>query len=110
MTMFKFKKDNDVVNPGTSTFNFKKVIFIGLLGFFLVTYFLWQTIIAYQKVTQNWEELRFAYNKPALVKIVREEYIKKQKELDQTFTQLRATEQDKLIQELTKQLKDQSKE
>lgn len=106
--MFRNIKKNSDGTPSTAfTFNFRKFLLMTTLGFCVVFYVLWQGIVFYQNISKNWQELSFAYNKPELVKNVRKTYEKKQRELDQTFTQTHQTEQDKLIQELTKQLKEE---
>ena len=53
-----------------------------------------------------WDELQFAYTKPNVVKAVRLKYEQEQKNLDASFGKQEKTSQEKLIDELTKQLQE----
>ena len=52
----------------------------------------------------NFEEVKFALKKPNIVKMVREDYEKKQKELEQSYTRKDKTSEQKLIEEVVKKL------
>lgn len=71
-----------------------------LIAFVLsvLTYGFFQVKGVYDRVQANWDELKFTYEKPELVKPMREDYQKKQAELDNSFTQREKSPEDQLIE------------
>lgn len=63
----------------------------------------------YIKLQSSWEEIEFAYSKPELVKALRVEYTSRAEELDKSFMALEKTAEQKLIEEVTSQLKNGKK-
>lgn len=60
-----------------------------------------------KKVSSNWKEIQFAYQKPALVKSIREDYETKQEKLDQSFLKREKSPDEKLVDEVVKRLQAQ---
>ncbi len=81
----------------------KLLLFLGILGITLLI--LWQILGIVININKSWNEIAFAYNKPQLVRAVREEYSKKQQELDNQFMQKQQTAEQKLIEAVADQLK-----
>ena len=77
--------------------------------FVIVGYILTQIFGFTQVMVKNWDEFKFVYNKPNLVKTIRQDYEKKQSDFDKVFLQKDKSSQDKLLEEVLKQLQEQSK-
>lgn len=58
----------------------------------------------YDKASKNWEEIMFAYEKPAIVKTIREDYEKKNKKLEQSFLLREKSPEDQLVDAVVKKL------
>lgn len=58
----------------------------------------------YDKVSASWDEIKFAYEKPSLVRTVREDYENKQEKLEQSFLQTEKSSEEKLVDEVVKRL------
>lgn len=54
-------------------------------------------------INSNWQEIKFAYEKPSIVKTIREDYQAKEKKLDQSFLNSDSSEE-KLVDEVVKKL------
>ena len=76
----------------------------GLVSMLIIIYFVFQGIGIVNKVLKTKDEISFAYNKPALVRVLREQYEQKQQELDKSFTIKEKSSQDKLLDAVTDQL------
>ena len=61
------------------------------------------------KIVGNWEEIKFAFDKPNIVKAARIEYASKSAELEEGLLNKEPTPQDKLIEEVVDQLKTSKK-
>lgn len=55
-------------------------------------------------ISGNWNEIRFAMEKPELVKTLREDYQSKQAKLDKDFMTKEKTSEEKLVDEVVKRL------
>lgn len=97
---FIMPKEKKEVEVQKREFNFGKffatlfltfaVALILLLGFFYVR-------SIYQRVRANWNEIKFAYEKPEFVKTIREDYETKQNDLNKSFTTREKTPEQKLL-------------
>ena len=63
----------------------------------------------YSQVKTNWEEIKFAYDKPVLVKAIRTQYETKQLALDASFTQEKKTAEQELIEAVADKVKESPK-
>lgn len=59
----------------------------------------------FQRVRANWDEIAFAYQKPNVVKAVRENYYKKLNNIEQEITSPQPTAEEELLREVIEQLK-----
>lgn len=93
----------------SSPFSGKKLTLYSLaliLAILIVGYFGLQLKNTYSRVSQNWNEIKFAYEKPSLVRAVRTDYEEKQNKLDQSFLQKDKTSEEKLVDEVVKKLQE----
>lgn len=60
-------------------------IVLGLIIIIIAGYFLINLVNVASKVSTNWQELQFAYNKPAIVKAVRVQYANKASAVEAQF-------------------------
>lgn len=110
MRMFKgLKKKNQSEGPSGSPINIAwGKIFLGLslalVVVVIIGYGFFQCKSFYEKVSTNWNEIRFAYDKPQLVQTMRLEYERRQADLEADFTKREKSSQDKLIDELVGQI------
>lgn len=58
----------------------------------------------YTKVSESWEEIMFAWQKPHLVETLRKDYETKQQKLEQSFLIREKSSEDKLVDEVVKRL------
>lgn len=96
------KKDNV-----TESVAFKKKKWIAvmvILGIFITGALFMQTKGFFSKVSASWDEIKFAYQKPALVRTIREDYEDKQEKLDQSFLKREKSSEDKLVDEVVRRL------
>jgi len=101
-----YKKVPAEPKDGESKFSIKKVLSIFIISaliFFTLGIIVFQTRSFSNKLLASWDEIKFAYNKPALVKTVRQDYEEKQNKLDQSFLNPKSTE-DKIVDEVVKRL------
>ena len=109
MRFFTRKKTNEASEPKNPIINFKKLLLWGLLWLVVIgflTALVWKGIAINQRVIRSWEEIKFAFYKPELVKVLREGYTSKQQALDKAFMQKHETAEQKLIQEVVDQLQE----
>ena len=98
--MFTMPKKEKEEVPAHSSFDGGAIFRTALFTFFIVlivVYGGFQVKGVYDRVHANWQELRFAYDKPEFVRVVREDYEKKQSDLDQSFKQREKTAEQKLL-------------
>jgi hypothetical protein len=55
-------------------------------------------------INKNWQEIKFAYEKPSIVKSIRQNYQEQEKKLDQSFLKTQKSSEDQLIDEVVKKL------
>lgn len=82
---------------------------IGLIVLFALAYGAFNFGLFLNNVFRNWQEIKFAYNKPAIVKHMREDYQKKQTTLDSSFTNPQPAPksgEEQLVEEVVDKLKD----
>ena len=109
MTLFK-RNQNHSQNEGLKTssigigrissFTILSAIILGIL-----IYTGFQVKEFYDNVAKNWEEIKFSTSHPAIVKSVREQYESKQKAIEEDFLKKEKSSEEKLIDEVTTQLK-----
>jgi len=80
------------------------VIFLIILGYALVNLFGFVT-----RVVQNWQELQFAYNKPAIVKAVRTQYESKALSVDEQFSSNKPSQEALMLKQIKQALATPSK-
>lgn len=78
------------------------VFFLLLLTMFLYVGF--QMFTTFDRIKGNWTEIQFAYSKPAIVKIIRQDYEKKTTAIEQSYGEKKITAQDRLINAVSDQL------
>ena len=102
-----FKKRAD----GTAMFQpfnkSKLILWILLLVIFLtgIGYISLSVVKFTNKVVNYYDEIKFAFDKPELVKTLREEYASKSAELEEELLNKEPSAEDKLLDEVTNQLK-----
>lgn len=104
-------KDKNLTHPDGKTFpsfSMKKSIFFTISILLIIGAFI-QGAILLDRVTKSWDEIVFAYSKPNVVKTLRLDYLNKQRALDQSFSVKEKTSEQKLIDEVVKQLQNPSK-
>lgn len=84
--------------------NIKHKLVWGLVAMLIIIYFIFNSVVLINKIIKARDEVSFAYNKPELVKVLRESYETKQRELDKSFTVKEKSANDKLIEAVTDQL------
>ena len=77
---------------------------IAIFGVIVILVLVMQGKDFYDKVSASWDEIKFAYEKPALVRTVREDYENKQEKLEQSFLQTEKSSEEKLVDEVVKRL------
>lgn len=90
-------------------FSIKRFIGFSLilvLGVAILTFFGFQVKGQYEKIESSIEEINFAFNHPEIVKATREDYQERQNKLNESFLKKEKTSEEKLIEELTNQLKE----
>ena len=83
-----------------------KKVLLSLFGILLVGLVLFIVKTRVDAIYAVWDELQFAYEKPNVVKSVRLRYEQGEKDLDDSFLKKDKTAEEKLIDELTKQLQE----
>jgi hypothetical protein len=69
-------------------------LFIGAVGFYAFC----KCNAIYTQIKTNWSEIKFAYEKPEIVKAIRESYQKKQAALDASFKEEKKTAEQQLLE------------
>lgn len=77
---------------------------IGIIAIVIVGVLLVQGKGFYDKISSSWDEVKFAYQKPSVVRTVREDYQGKQAELEQSFLKKEKSSEDKLVDDVVKRL------
>lgn len=113
VVVMMFKRSTQNQNRGESLGNptnvgkITSVTFLLVIGLAILTFAGFQVKGFYDRIVTNWAEIKFASEKPHLVREMRENYEQKQKELDESFTKQEKTVEQKLIEELTLQLSEE---
>lgn len=103
----KNSNSNEIKKPK----KWKRNIFISILFLIIIiiiAYFGFKFFSFVGRVSSNWREIEFAYEKPTLIRSIREDYQKKQNELDNSFLKKQQTAQEKLLEEVANKLKTDS--
>ena len=90
-----------------ANFNLKKIALSVSLLFFLVV-ILYQVFLFGNKVVSRWNEISFAFSKPAIVEVVRKDYSAKQAKLEQSFLIKDKSAEEKLVESVVKKLQEDS--
>jgi len=99
---------NKILNiPILNKINIKKTL-IAIILLVLIGGLGWQILMFGKQVASRWEEIKFAFNKPNIVSVIREDYNAKQTKLDQSFLIKDKSAEDKLVEEVLSKLKEQS--
>lgn len=69
----------------------------------------WVALSVGEQISSKWDVLVFAYQKPAIVEVIRKDYDAKQVKLEQSFLIKDKSSEDKLIDAVVKKLQEQSK-
>ena len=118
MTKFNnLPTDKKVVEPKSEGFSLPKINVFKLVVSFTVlvivtgalTFALLTANSSISRVRANWEEIKFAYDKPALVKVVRQDYETKQQSLDDSFLTREKDPKDELIEAVVSKVQAPSK-
>uniref|UniRef100_A0A6M3IFT6 Uncharacterized protein n=1 Tax=viral metagenome TaxID=1070528 RepID=A0A6M3IFT6_9ZZZZ len=86
--------------------NFKKII-VTIIILLLAGLFTLKVVSFVNQVSSRWDQIVFAYNKPAIVSAIKKDYDIKQAKLEQSFLIKDKSAEDKLIEEVVSKLKDQ---
>lgn len=81
-----------------------KVVILSVVGVTL-TVLLGFAIYFGLKLYKNKDNIGFAIEKPNIVKSIREQYNKKQQEVDNSFLKTQQTAEDRLLEAITKEIK-----
>lgn len=87
--------------PRLSTIVKALVVFVLVV---VLSIFVLQVVIESRKFYKHWNEIKFAYEHPEIVKSVRTDYETKQQELNQAFLRREKTSEEKLIDEVVSRL------
>jgi ABC-type multidrug transport system permease subunit len=85
MANFIQHKPTVVPHKKTSTRHAFAKIILSLILLAIVAYTAFQVFFFGVKFYNNWNEIKFAYDKPAIVKVMRVKYQEQQAKLDQSF-------------------------
>jgi hypothetical protein len=113
MQFTRKKENNQSEGPKKSSLNIKwGRIFLGftlaLVVMFIIGYGVVQCKGYIERIQANLPEIRFAIDKPNLVKAMRVQYEVRQQRLEAEFTQSEKSSQDKLIEEVVGRLHEES--
>lgn len=105
----KFTRSQPSTEPAKTgkSFNWTKwllfiLVFVMVIG--TLTYAGFKVKGVTDSISRNWDEIRFAMEKPELVKTLREDYQNKQAKLDKDFMTKEKTSEEKLVDEVVKRL------
>ena len=59
----------------------------------------------FNSLSKNWQEIKFAYEKPSIVQTVRTNYESQQKKMEQSFLKTQKSSEDQLIDAVVQKLK-----
>jgi hypothetical protein len=93
----------DLKKDSVKKFSLKPILLTLLsgVGIFVLVVVLILTV----EVVKSFKEIQFTLRKPAIVKIVMDQYNKKQEKLDQDFTKVGETAEDRLLDVISGELK-----
>lgn len=104
MTAFNGKSKRSGFKKGliitSIVFALLSVIFIGIIVF--------EAFIVVAGVRDNWSEINFAYQHPAIVKVIENDYNKKEQAIEASYGQQKQTAEEQLIQSVTSQFQNAS--
>jgi hypothetical protein len=83
----------------------KSILFF--ITFLCLAFILLQVFTLINNISGRWEEIKFAYEKPAIVKSIKKDYDTKQSKLDQSYVQPNKNPDQKIIDEVIAKIKEQ---
>jgi CDP-diglyceride synthetase len=99
------KETPDGTEPKKSIKGYIFGIIIAIVALLAIGYLALQAGGFVNNINRNWQEIKFAYEKPSIVKVVRQNYQAQESKLDQSFMTTQKSSQDQLIDEVVKKLK-----
>lgn len=79
-------------------------IVFGIISFIFIGIVAFQIYTVASGIRTNWSEIQFAYQHPAIVKVIENDYNEKEQVIEASYGVQRQTAQDQLIQSVTSQL------
>ena len=107
----KSQSPNNQIN--SPKVNLRKIIGVTIALVIIVTIIAYSFVQVkgfYDKTANSWDELVFSWQHPNLIQSLREDYQQKQKELEESFLKKEKSAEQKLLDEITEQLKQTKKE
>lgn len=77
---------------------------ISLILLAILGYAVFRAGLFVNSVSTRWEEIRFAYEKPSIVKVIRQDYQSQQKKVDQSFLVPQKSSEQQLVDDVVKKL------
>jgi len=93
----------DIKKDSVKKLSLKSILLTLLSG--LGIFILVVVLVLAIEVVKSFKEIQFAIKKPAIVKIVREQYEKKQQKIDNDFLKVGETAEDRLLDTISGELK-----
>lgn len=79
-------------------------IILILLCLVFVGYLLLKGLLFVKNIKDSWKELQFTFTHTRIIKVIREDYEKKQAELDESFSNREKTAEERLIDQVVEEL------
>ena len=86
-----------------------RAVLMGLFVGAVLVYGFFKVRTIYTQITRNWNEIKFAYEKPELVRAIRANYQKKQAALDASFMEEKKTAEQQLIEAVAEKVQETPK-
>ena len=105
---FNRMKENPEIGNNSHPINKSRLILWllgGIICVAIVGYALFSLKLFTDRIMTNWDNLKFAMEKPSVVQALRTDYASKSAELEKSLEKKEPTPQDQLIEEVLKQLK-----
>jgi hypothetical protein len=79
-----------------------------ILALAILILLVWVALSVGEQISSKWNALVFAYQKPAIVEVIRKDYDAKQSKLEQSYTNPDKSSEDKLVEAVIKKLQEES--
>lgn len=109
MNFIRRKPATDIPNMSTKTKG-ASTSFIAFFSFLILVLFIFASYTGfmlfsvYQQIRANWQEIVFAYEKPSIVKVIRQDYQIKMSQVDSSYSVKSQTPEQKLLNAVSDKL------